>query len=108
MVALDGGFELVQKRRLLPHGSKLCGLNRAGNTVPVSSNLSTVSSGLPICRSSGSDIPAHVRGELNTVIIGLGDDRGYGGGWVPLVALKKVLRGCNCAEIMKKLCLELD
>ncbi|KAJ8770274.1 hypothetical protein K2173_012744 [Erythroxylum novogranatense] len=73
--------------------NQVTGLNRAGNTVPVSSNLSTVSSGLPIRRSPGSGVPAHVRGELNTAIIGLGDDGGYGGGWVPLVALKKVLRG---------------
>jgi mediator of RNA polymerase II transcription subunit 14 len=48
---------------------------------------------LPIRRSPGVGVPAHVRGELNTAIIGLGDDGGYGGGWVPLVALKKVLRG---------------
>ncbi|KAK1417865.1 hypothetical protein QVD17_26999 [Tagetes erecta] len=44
-------------------------------------------------RAPGTVIPAHLRGELNTAIIGLGDDGGYGGGWVPLVALKKVLRG---------------
>uniref|UniRef100_A0A6M2EMA0 Mediator of RNA polymerase II transcription subunit 14 n=1 Tax=Populus davidiana TaxID=266767 RepID=A0A6M2EMA0_9ROSI len=68
-------------------------LNRVGNAVPGSSNLAAVSSGLPIRRSPGAGVPAHVRGELNTAIIGLGDDGGYGGGWVPLVALKKVLRG---------------
>ncbi|XP_010418480.1 PREDICTED: mediator of RNA polymerase II transcription subunit 14-like [Camelina sativa] len=50
-------------------------------------------SGLPVRRTPGTAVPAHVRGELNTAIIGLGDDGGYGGGWVPLVALKKVLRG---------------
>lgn len=68
-------------------------LNRAGNASPVSSNLAVVSSGMPLRRSPGAGVPAHVRGELNTAIIGLGDDGGYGGGWVPLVALKKVLRG---------------
>lgn len=33
-----------------------------------------------------------MRGEY-TPLFGLGDDGGYGGAWVPLVALKKVLRG---------------
>ncbi|GAB2218812.1 hypothetical protein Drorol1_Dr00002044 [Drosera rotundifolia] len=60
--------------------------------VALSSNLA-VGSVLPLRRSPGTGFPAHVRGELNTTIIGLGDDGGYGGGWVPLVALKKVLRG---------------
>lgn len=69
------------------------GLNRVGNAIPASSNLAVVNSGLPARRSPGTGVPAHVRGELNTAIIGLGDDGGYGGGWVPLVALKKVLRG---------------
>ncbi|XP_065853425.1 mediator of RNA polymerase II transcription subunit 14 isoform X2 [Euphorbia lathyris] len=68
-------------------------LNRVANVVPGSTNLAVVSSGLPIRRTPGAGVPAHVRGELNTAIIGLGDDGGYGGGWVPLVALKKVLRG---------------
>ncbi|XP_010546592.1 PREDICTED: mediator of RNA polymerase II transcription subunit 14-like [Tarenaya hassleriana] len=67
------------------------GLSRAGGVA--TSALSVVGSGLPVRRSPGSTMPAHVRGELNTAIIGLGDDGGYGGGWVPLVALKKVLRG---------------
>lgn len=73
--------------------SQVAALNRVGTAVPGSSNLAVVSSGLPIRRSPGAGVPAHVRGELNTAIIGLGDDGGYGGGWVPLVALKKVLRG---------------
>ncbi|CAK7340977.1 unnamed protein product [Dovyalis caffra] len=73
--------------------NQVAALNRVGNAVPGSSNLAVVSSGLPIRRSPGAGVPAHVRGELNTAIIGLGDDGGYGGGWVPLVALKKVLRG---------------
>ncbi|KAL6278811.1 hypothetical protein ACE6H2_022412 [Prunus campanulata] len=74
-------------------GNQVSVLNRVGNASPVSSNLAVVSSGMPLRRSPGPGVPAHVRGELNTAIIGLGDDGGYGGGWVPLVALKKVLRG---------------
>lgn len=78
---------------MLRSGNQVAGLNRIGNALSASSNLPVVSAGLPIRRSSGAGVPAHVRGELNTAIIGLGDDGGYGGGWVPLVALKKVLRG---------------
>ncbi|KAF8052464.1 hypothetical protein N665_1556s0009 [Sinapis alba] len=59
----------------------------------VMSRVGSVASGLSVRRPPGSGVPAHVRGDLNTAIIGLGDDGGYGGGWVPLVALKKVLRG---------------
>ncbi|KAK8564913.1 hypothetical protein V6N13_020048 [Hibiscus sabdariffa] len=73
--------------------NQVAGLNRVGNALPGSPNLAVVSSGLSIRRPPGSGVPAHVRGELNTAIIGLGDDGGYGGGWVPVVALKKVLRG---------------
>jgi mediator of RNA polymerase II transcription subunit 14 len=64
-----------------------------GNALSGSSNLAVVGPGAALRRSPGTSVPAHVRGELNTAIIGLGDDGGYGGGWVPLVALKKVLRG---------------
>ncbi|KAM1354002.1 mediator of RNA polymerase II transcription subunit 14-like isoform X1 [Malus sylvestris] len=73
--------------------NQVAGLNRVGNASPVSSNLAVVSSAGPALRRSPGPGAAHVRGELNTAIIGLGDDGGYGGGWVPLVALKKVLRG---------------
>lgn len=66
----------------------------------VSSNLSrnnnpmpSAVSGLPGRVTQGTGVPVHIRGELNTAFIGLGDDGGYGGGWVPLAALKKVLRG---------------
>lgn len=69
------------------------GFNRTANGLPAASNLAGVNAGMPLRRPPGSGVPAHVRGELNTAIIGLGDDGGYGGGWVPLVALKKVLRG---------------
>ncbi|KAM0070445.1 putative mediator complex, subunit Med14 [Helianthus debilis subsp. tardiflorus] len=68
-------------------GSQPVGFNRATNAMSGSPNSPLVR------RAPGTVVPAHVRGELNTAIIGLGDDGGYGGGWVPLVALKKVLRG---------------
>ncbi|CAI9781699.1 unnamed protein product [Fraxinus pennsylvanica] len=71
-------------------GNAIAGLNRLANALPGPTNLAAVN---PLRRSPGSGVPAHVRGELNTAIIGLGDDGGYGGGWVPVVALKKVLRG---------------
>ncbi|KAL6493800.1 hypothetical protein OROGR_031709 [Orobanche gracilis] len=71
-------------------GNAIAALNRIGNALPGSCSVPVVNS---LRRSPVSGIPAHVRGELNTAIIGLGDDGGYGGGWVPLVALKKVLRG---------------
>ncbi|KAL2536887.1 Mediator of RNA polymerase II transcription subunit 14 [Forsythia ovata] len=71
-------------------GNAISGLNRIANALPGPTNLAAVN---PLRRSPGSGVPAHVRGELNTAIIGLGDDGGYGGGWVPVVALKKVLRG---------------
>ena len=74
-------------------GNQAAGMNRVGSALSASPNLSMVNSGMPLRRSPGAGVPAHVRGELNTAIIGLGDDGGYGGGWVPLVALKKVLRG---------------
>lgn len=74
-------------------GNTVSALNRVGNALPASSNLFGMNPGMPLRRPPGSGVPAHVRGELNTAIIGLGDDGGYGGGWVPLVALKKVLRG---------------
>ncbi|PHU10008.1 Mediator of RNA polymerase II transcription subunit 14 [Capsicum chinense] len=69
------------------------GFSRTANGLPAASNLAGVNAGMPLRRQPGTGVPAHVRGELNTAIIGLGDDGGYGGGWVPLVALKKVLRG---------------
>lgn len=73
------------------------GMSRPGNPpvgFPRATNGMSSSSNSPLVRRPlGTVVPAHVRGELNTAIIGLGDDGGYGGGWVPLVALKKVLRG---------------
>ncbi|KAJ3669627.1 hypothetical protein LUZ60_011577 [Juncus effusus] len=70
-------------------------VTRATNAVAVlaaSSGLGGGISGVPL-RLSQSGLPVHMKGELNTAFIGLGDDGGYGGGWVPLAALKKVLRG---------------
>ncbi|KAL1350513.1 hypothetical protein HN51_014565 [Arachis hypogaea] len=74
-------------------GNPAAGLNRVGNALAGPSNLALMNSAVSLRRPPGAIVPAHVRGELNTAIIGLGDDGGYGGGWVPLVALKKVLRG---------------
>ncbi|THU48882.1 hypothetical protein C4D60_Mb06t03680 [Musa balbisiana] len=68
-------------------------IGRAGSAVLASSGLASGISGLPLRISPGTCFPVHVKGELNTAFIGLGDDGGYGGGWVPLAALKKVLRG---------------
>ncbi|XP_077248056.1 RNA polymerase II transcription mediator [Tasmannia lanceolata] len=68
--------------------------SRMSSATLASSSLGgTVNPGLPLRISPGTGVPVHVRGELNTAFIGLGDDGGYGGGWVPLAALKKVLRG---------------
>ncbi|KAJ4981644.1 hypothetical protein NE237_032481 [Protea cynaroides] len=74
-------------------GNQASNINRVGNALMTSQNLLSVSSGLPLRRSPATSLPIHMRGEFNTAFIGLGDDGGYGGGWVPLVALKKVLRG---------------
>ncbi|URE10421.1 Mediator complex subunit MED14 [Musa troglodytarum] len=68
-------------------------IGRAGSAMLASSGLASGISGLPLRISPGTCFPVHVKGELNTAFIGLGDDGGYGGGWVPLAALKKVLRG---------------
>ncbi|EPS72703.1 hypothetical protein M569_02052, partial [Genlisea aurea] len=71
-------------------GSAIAALNRIGNSLPGSSSSLPALNALR--KSAASAVPSHVRGEVNTAIIGLGDDGGYGGGWVPLVTLKKVLR----------------
>ncbi|KAK4754723.1 hypothetical protein SAY87_002827 [Trapa incisa] len=74
-------------------GNQASSLNHGGPALPGSPILGAGGSALPMRRSPGTGVSPHMRGELNTAIIGLGDDGGYGGGWVPLVALKKVLRG---------------
>ncbi|KAF8650203.1 hypothetical protein HU200_064058 [Digitaria exilis] len=67
-------------------------LSRAGNAMLASSALAS-GIGASVRITPGAGFPVHMKGELNTAFIGLGDDGGYGGGWVPLAALKKVLRG---------------
>jgi mediator of RNA polymerase II transcription subunit 14 len=74
-------------------GSIQGGLTRPTSAIlAASSGLAGSISGVPGRLSQGG-LPVHMKGELNTAFIGLGDDGGYGGGWVPLAALKKVLRG---------------
>jgi mediator of RNA polymerase II transcription subunit 14 len=68
-------------------------LSRAGNAMLATSALASGIGGGPVRLTPGTGLPVHMKGELNTAFIGLGDDGGYGGGWVPLAALKKVLRG---------------
>jgi mediator of RNA polymerase II transcription subunit 14 len=68
-------------------------LSRAGNAMLATSALASGISGTPVRLTPGTGLPVHMKGDLNTAFIGLGDDGGYGGGWVPLAALKKVLRG---------------
>lgn len=91
--AANGNRANLSSTSISRAGSQVAPGNRLGNAQAGSSTLGASSPGLHLRRSPGTAVPAHVRGELNTAIIGLGDDGGYGGGWVPLVALKKVLRG---------------
>ncbi|KAK7285131.1 hypothetical protein RJT34_19891 [Clitoria ternatea] len=94
MMAANGNrMNLPTSAAMARTGNQVASLNRVGNALAGSSNLALMTSSVPLRRPPGTVVPAHVRGELNTAIIGLGDDGGYGGGWVPLVALKKVLRG---------------
>ncbi|MED6148791.1 Mediator of RNA polymerase II transcription subunit 14 [Stylosanthes scabra] len=93
MAANGSRINLPASAAMSRTGTPATGLNRVGNALPGSSNLALMNSAVSLRRPPGAIVPAHVRGELNTAIIGLGDDGGYGGGWVPLVALKKVLRG---------------
>ncbi|KAM0879972.1 hypothetical protein ACQ4PT_033855 [Festuca glaucescens] len=67
-------------------------VSRAGNAMLPSSGFPSGTAGASAHLSSGTNLPVHMKGELNTAFIGLGDDGGYGGGWVPHAALKKVLR----------------
>ncbi|KAL6323831.1 hypothetical protein AAG906_003452 [Vitis piasezkii] len=57
-------------------GNQTTGMNRVGSALSASQNLAMVNSGLPLRRSPGQ-VSLHM----------------VWGGWVPLVALKKVLRG---------------
>uniref|UniRef100_A0A1D1Z013 Mediator of RNA polymerase II transcription subunit 14 n=2 Tax=Anthurium amnicola TaxID=1678845 RepID=A0A1D1Z013_9ARAE len=96
---VSGGNRVITTSSGMPRPSSIAGtqgsgsMSRVGNAILTSSALSSVGPGLPLRISPGTSVPVHVRGELNTAFIGLGDDGGYGGGWVPLAALKKVLRG---------------
>ncbi|GAB2287427.1 hypothetical protein Dimus_021804 [Dionaea muscipula] len=91
--AASGSRTNLPNSAMFPRPGQVSSVARTGSSVAMPSNFAGASSVLPLRRSSGTGVPAHVRGELNTAIIGLGDDGGYGGGWVPLIALKKVLRG---------------
>ncbi|XP_027349366.1 mediator of RNA polymerase II transcription subunit 14 isoform X2 [Abrus precatorius] len=93
MAANGNRINLPTSAAMSRTGNQVTSLNRVGNALAGSSNLALMQSAVSLRRPPGTVVPAHVRGELNTAIIGLGDDGGYGGGWVPLVALKKVLRG---------------
>ncbi|KAL6640082.1 hypothetical protein ACP70R_022392 [Stipagrostis hirtigluma subsp. patula] len=67
--------------------------NRTGSAIAASSKFASGIVGAPGHLPPGTNLPVHMKGELNSAFTGLGDDGGYGGAWVPLAALKKVLRG---------------
>jgi mediator of RNA polymerase II transcription subunit 14 len=67
-------------------------VSRAGKAMLPSSGFPSGVGGASAHLSPSTNLPGHMKGELNTAFIGLGDDGGYGGGWVPHAALKKVLR----------------
>ncbi|CAO2168749.1 unnamed protein product [Urochloa humidicola] len=66
---------------------------RTGSATAASSKFASGLAGAPAHLSPGTNLPVHMKGELSSAFTGLGDDGGYGGAWVPLAALKKVLRG---------------
>lgn len=76
-------------------------VNRVGNTGTSGPGgaqggpaaLVTSAAGRSVVASSSLGSSLGLRGELNPALVGMGDDGGYGGAWVPLAALKKVLRG---------------
>jgi mediator of RNA polymerase II transcription subunit 14 len=92
---LSGGTPGVVK--LIPSvGSPVApSVSRGGNAMLPSSGFPSGTAGASAHLSSGTNLPVHMKGELNTAFIGLGDDGGYGGGWVPHAALKKVLRSIH-------------
>ncbi|XP_062191927.1 mediator of RNA polymerase II transcription subunit 14-like [Phragmites australis] len=85
-VAISGPIPNVGKR-VVPS------FTRAGSAMVASSKFASGIAGAPAHFSPGTNLPVHMKGELNSAFTGLGDDGGYGGSWVPLAALKKVLRG---------------
>ncbi|TVU06604.1 hypothetical protein EJB05_49828 [Eragrostis curvula] len=66
--------------------------SRAGGALVASKSALGISGALANL-SPGTNVPAHMKGDLSTAFTGLGDDGGYGGAWVPLAVLKVVLRG---------------
>ncbi|CAO2210665.1 unnamed protein product [Urochloa humidicola] len=66
---------------------------RTGSAMVASTKFASGIAGAPAHLSPGTNLPVHMKGELSSAFTGLGDDGGYGGAWVPLAALKKVLRG---------------
>lgn len=89
---LSGGAPGVVK--LTPSvGSQIApSVSRAGQAMLPSSGFPSGTAGASAHLSPGTNLPVHMKGELNSAFVGLGDDGGYGGGWVPHAALKKVLR----------------
>jgi mediator of RNA polymerase II transcription subunit 14 len=65
---------------------------RTGSAIMASSKFASGIAGALAHLSPRSNLPVHLKGELSSAFTGLGDDGGYGGAWVPLAALKKVLR----------------
>lgn len=83
----QGGALIIRGANTLGNGSGISqpvpspgGATASCGTGRVAVTSSSLASGLGL------------RGELNPALVGMGDDGGYGGAWVPLVALKKVLR----------------
>ncbi|KAJ1268296.1 hypothetical protein BS78_07G124200 [Paspalum vaginatum] len=66
---------------------------RAGTATGASTKYASGIAGAPALLSPGTNLPVHMKGELSSAFTGPGDNGGYGGAWVPLAALKKVLRG---------------
>ena len=64
-----------------------------GSTAAVAQGGSAVTGALRNAATGSGLGNISIRGELNPALVGMGDDGGYGGAWVPLAALKKVLRG---------------
>lgn len=71
-------------------------LARPGNTIGGNNTTASAqggATGTVALRNAAAGSSMSIRGELNPALVGMGDDGGYGGAWVPLAALKKVLRG---------------
>jgi mediator of RNA polymerase II transcription subunit 14 len=81
-----GNQGAVAVNRVVNNGGNVSGVSQGGPLVAGSIVSSPSGRGLVSTSSLG------FRGELNPALVGMGDDGGYGGAWVPLAALKKVLR----------------